>query len=184
MPDHAPCDPEPEQQQHPGSEPQPRGARVEIRPEQDEVAVTCTQVVAHLLIRLAGQQQFSDLASQVAGETDRRIRDGLVLALHAPQLMGEAAVALLQCRILELDRIDGPSDRRAREATHERQHEHRERTERHRPTHDAHPPTGAEGTGNNDGAAGAPADRGIRDRKSSDHTSRVIAPTCRCRTIP
>ena len=70
-------------------QPQPRIAQRESRAEEDELAVARHHEIADLLVRLAGEQHVPHLVAQIRCQAHRRIRDGLVLALHAAQLVRE-----------------------------------------------------------------------------------------------
>ena len=95
------------------------------------------------------------VAPQVGSEADGRVRDGVVLALHAAEFVREVLVTLLQDGIGKLGRIDREHAGRPQQP-HEDQH----------------------------GARHGRPPRGRREANSRSHTSRVIAPTWRYCTSP
>ena len=56
-------------------DPEPRITWRKLRAEQNEISVAITHVLADLLIRLPLFEQLTNLASKVARQTDRRVRD-------------------------------------------------------------------------------------------------------------
>ncbi len=96
-----------------GSGPQPGVVPVHARAEQDEFAIAGHEVIANLLIALAREQHVVNLEAQIGRQRDVGIGQGLVLALHAAQLVGQVQIALLHDRIGERWRVVHGEQRRA-----------------------------------------------------------------------